>query len=245
MKKVSVIMTTFNSRNHLKMTLESIRKQDYPFIEVVICDGGSTDGTLDIIREYAEIPEMNIIWKSEKDNGIYDAMNKGYIMSDGDIIVFFNDVFSRKDAVRMCVEAIEREECQGAHADLVYVEQNRIVRYWKMGKGKIRQGWMPGHPTLFLKREVYEKYGLYKTDYRVSADYEFMVRVLKNEAVKLAYIPEVIVNMFYGGTSTEGIQGYFISLKEGHRALEENGVRGAVFIDLKRTFRVLKQFVIK
>ena len=85
-------MTTFNSRDHLKMTLESIREQDYPFIEVVICDGGSTDGTLDIIREYIEISEMNIIWKSEKDNGIYDAMNKGYAMSSGDIIVFFNDI---------------------------------------------------------------------------------------------------------------------------------------------------------
>lgn len=245
MKKVSVIMTTFNSRDHLKVTLESIRNQDYPSIEIVICDGGSTDGTLDIIRKYAKIPEMNIIWKSEKDNGIYDAMNKGYAMSDGDIIVFFNDVFSRKDAVRMCVEAIEREGYQGAHADLVYVEQNRIVRYWKMGEGRIKQGWMPGHPTLFLKREVYETYGLYKTDYSVSADYEFMVRILKNETVKLAYIPEVIVNMFYGGTSTEGIQGYLISLKEGHRALKENGVRGAILIDLKRTFRVLKQFMIK
>lgn len=245
MKKVSVIMTTFNSRDHLKVTLESIRNQDYPSIEIVICDGGSTDGTLDIIRKYAKIPEMNIIWKSEKDNGIYDAMNKGYAMSDGDIIVFFNDVFSRKDAVRMCVEAIEREGYQGAHADLVYVEQDRIVRYWKMGEGRIKQGWMPGHPTLFLKREVYETYGLYKTDYSVSADYEFMVRILKNETVKLAYIPEVIVNMFYGGTSTEGIQGYLISLKEGHRALKENGVRGAILIDLKRTFRVLKQFMIK
>ena len=238
-------MTTFNSRDHLKVTLESIRNQDYPSIEIVICDGGSTDGTLDIIRKYAKIPEMNIIWKSEKDNGIYDAMNKGYAMSDGDIIVFFNDVFSRKDAVRMCVEAIEREGYQGAHADLVYVEQDRIVRYWKMGEGRIKQGWMPGHPTLFLKREVYETYGLYKTDYSVSADYEFMVRILKNETVKLAYIPEVIVNMFYGGTSTEGIQGYLISLKEGHRALKENGVRGAILIDLKRTFRVLKQFMIK
>ena len=243
MKKVSVIMTTFNSRDHLKMTLESIREQDYPFIEVVICDGGSTDGTLDIIREYIEISEMNIIWKSEKDNGIYDAMNKGYAMSSGDIIVFFNDVFSRKDAVRMCVEAIEREACQGVHADLVYVEQNRIVRYWKMGKGRIQQGWMPGHPTLFLKREVYETYGLYKPDYKVSADYEFMVRILKKEDVKLAYIPEVIVKMFYGGTSTEGIQGYLLSLQEGHRALKENEIRGAALIDLKRTFRVLKQFL--
>lgn len=242
MNKVSVIMTTFNSEEHLQTTLESVRKQDYPLIEIVICDGKSTDGTMDIIREYEKMPEMNIVWKSEKDNGIYDAMNKGYAMSSGDIIVFFNDIFSRKDAVRMCVEAIEREKSDGVHADLVYMDNAKIVRYWKMGYGNIKQGWMPGHPTLFLKRDVYEKYGLYKTDYRVSADYEFMIRILKDGKIKLAYLDETIVEMYYGGASTGGFAGYITSLKEGHRALKENQVKNAALIDIKRTLRVLKQF---
>ena len=245
MNKVSVIMTTFNSREHLRTTLESVREQDYPLIEIVICDGESTDGTLDIIREYEKMPDINLIWKSEKDNGIYDAMNKGYAMSSGDIIVFFNDVFSRKDAVRMCVETVEKEDSQGVHADLVYLEDGRIIRYWKMGQGNIKQGWMPGHPTLFLKRDVYEKYGLYKSDYKVSADYEFMVRILKDGKIKLSYLPEVIVKMYYGGASTGGLGGYITSLKEGHRALKENNVRNAALIDIKRTVRVLKQFVRK
>lgn len=242
MNKVSVIMTTYNSIEHLRTTLESVRMQDYPAIEVVICDGGSTDGTLDVIREYGTLSDMELKWKSEPDHGIYDAMNKGFRMSTGSIIVFFNDVYYRKDAIRLCVEAMEAQKCQGAHADLVYADGEKVVRSWKMGQGTIRQGWMPGHPTLFLRREVYEKYGLYKTDYKVSADYEFMVRMLKDGSVKLAYVPEKIVKMYYGGTSTKGIEGYLISLKEGHRALKENGIKGASLIDIKRTIRVLKQF---
>lgn len=242
MDKVSVIMTTYNSITHLRTTLESVRAQDYPSIEIVICDGGSTDGTLDVIREYETLPDMQLRWKSEKDHGIYDAMNKGYQMSTGTIVVFFNDVYCRKDAVRLCVEAMSAPGYSGAHADLVYADGEKVIRSWKMGQGTIEQGWMPGHPTLFLRREVYEKYGLYKTDYRVSADYEFMVRMLKDGSVRLAYVPETIVHMYYGGTSTQGLGGYLVSLKEGHRALKENGVRGASLIDIKRTLRVLSQF---
>lgn len=242
MDKVSVIMTTYNSIEHLRTTLESVRAQDYPAIEVVICDGGSTDGTLDVIREYESLPDMELKWKSEKDRGIYDAMNKGYRMSSGDIVVFFNDVYCRTDSIRLCVEAMNAQHCQGVHADLVYADGEKVVRRWKMGQGVIRQGWMPGHPTLFLRREVYEKYGLYKMDYKVAADYEFMVRFLKDGSIKLAYVPETIIRMYYGGTSTQGIDGYLTSLKEGHRALKENGIRLAAIIDIKRTIRVLLQF---
>lgn len=243
MDKVSIIMTTYNSMEHLRTTLESVRMQDYPAIEVVICDGASSDGTLDVIREYEKLPDMDLKWKSERDKGIYDAMNKGFHMSTGSIVVFFNDVYCRKDAVRLCVEAMNAGSCSGAHADLVYADGERVVRSWKMGQGTIKQGWMPGHPTLFLKREVYERYGLYKTDYRVSADYEFMVRMLKSGDVKLAYVPVTIIRMYYGGTSTQGLEGYLVSLKEGHRALKENGIRGAFLIDIRRTLRVLCQFV--
>lgn len=243
MNKVSIILTTYNSEAHLKSTLESICVQDYPEIEVIICDGGSKDRTLEIIQNFESNSNLCIKWKSEPDRGIYDAMNKGYQMSTGSVILFFNDVFSRKDAISLCMNAMEMENCVGAHADLVYINNEKIIRKWKMGQGTIRQGWMPGHPTLFLKREIFEKYGLYKTDYKVAADYEFMVRVLKDGLVKLAYVPETIVHMFYGGTSTQGMDGYMISLKEGHRALKENGVKNACIIDVRRTFRVLRQFV--
>lgn len=242
MKRVSVIMTTYNSVHNLEKTLVSVMRQDYPLIEVIICDGGSTDGTLDIIRKYEKVPGLHLKWKSEPDKGIYDAMNKGYKMSTGSIVTFFNDVYSRADAVRLCVEAIEKQKSDGAHADLVYADGDEVVRRWKMGEGTIRQGWMPGHPTLFLKREIYEKYGLYKTDYKVAADYEFMVRILNKSEVTLTYVSETIVKMYYGGTSTQGMKGYLTSLKEGHRALKENGINNAWIVDIKRTVKVLRQF---
>lgn len=115
-----------------------------------------------------------------------------------------------------------------------------------MGSQKsIYTGWMPGHPTLFLKREIYEEYGLYKTDYKISADYEFMIRFLKDKQNHLAYLPEILVRMYYGGTSTSDTRSYIKSLKEGHKALKENGVHCAWIVDAIRTIRVLLQFIIK
>lgn len=245
MTKVSLILTTYNCREHFKITMQSILLQDYPEIEIVIVDGISTDGTVDIIREYAEKYPDKIVWISEADTGIYDAMNKGYHMSSGEIIAFFNDRFVRRDAVFHMVSAIGNggAECMGAHADLIYADGKRVVRYWKMGNGLIRRGWMPGHPTLYVKRWVYEMYGLYHSQYRCSADYEFMVRAFYGREERLVYVPEIIVSMYYGGTSTGGMKNYLLSLKEAKRALQENGVRWAGWISLKRTARVWGQFI--
>ena len=246
--KVSMILTTFNCAENLKITLQSIEEQDYPDIEVVIKDGRSEDETCDIIRPYEEKSRYAVRWVSERDEGIYDAMNKGFSLSTGDVIAFFNDKLCRKDAVSRVVQAIEKKDpltgrpYDGAHADLVYMEDGRPVRYWKMGEGTIREGWMPAHPTMYLRREVYEKYGLYNESYKCSADYEFMVRILKDGKVRLAYIPEILVEMYYGGTSSGGVRSYLISLKEGHRALKENRVKGSFQIDARRMLRVFFQF---
>ena len=115
-------------------------------------------------------------------------------------------------------------------------------RDWKMGTGTIRNGWMPGHPTLYLQREIYEKYGAYDSSYRCSADYEFMVRILKTGDVKLSYVPVTVLRMYYGGTSTGGIKSYIISLREAHKALKSNGIQHAMIIDIKRSIKVLMQF---
>lgn len=243
MLTVSLILTTFNCKDNLHRTLASIDEQDYPQIEVIIKDGASTDGTLDVIKNYADT-HNNVKWVSGKDKGIYDAMNHGYSLATGDIIAFFNDLFTTKSAVSKYVQAIENggATCVGVHSDLVYATDEKIVRYWKMGQGTIEKGWMPGHPTLYLRREIYEKYGLYDISYRVSADFEFMVRLLKNKELQLAYIPEVLIRMYYGGTSTQGIKGYFISVTEGHRALRKNGYHSAWWIIFLRTLKVMKQF---
>lgn len=241
--KVSLILTTYNCKENLVRTLHSIEQQDYLDIEVVIKDGKSTDGTVSIIEDFAN-KHSNVIWKSEPDNGIYDAMNQGYAMASGDIIAFFNDMFVGNGTVSKYVKAIEEggADCMGVHSDLVYATDEKVVRYWKMGQGNIRQGWMPGHPTLYLKREVYEKYGLYDTSYKCSADFEFMVRILKDGKTKLAYIPEVLIRMFYGGTSTGSAGSYWVSVKESHAALKKNGIKMAWWIIFLRTVRTFRQF---
>lgn len=245
MKTVSLVLTTYNSAANLARTLQSIEQQDYPQIEVNIKDGGSADSTLKIIKEYKNITRNNVNWKSGPDGGIYDAMNQGYALCSGDIIVFFNDLFLSENVISQMVKLIESQpRCVGAHADLVYATDDKVVRYWKMGPQKsLRMGWLPGHPTLFLKREIYEKYGLYNTDYKIAADYEFMIRFLKDKENRLAYLPETIIRMYYGGTSTSDTGSYMLSLKEGHRALKENGIKAAFIADGLRTGRVLWQFV--
>ncbi len=251
MKKVSLILTTYNCKDKLIQTFESIEEQDYPLIEVVVKDGNSQDGTVDIIRRYVDSSKFSVKWTSERDRGIYDAMNQGFLLSTGDIVVFFNDIFLGKSAVTKMVSCIETvnpdtgEEFAGAHADLVYMDGERVVRTWKMGQGTIEKGWMPGHPTLFLKREIYDKYGLYDTRFKISADYEFMIRFLKGGQNRLAYLPETIVSMFYGGTSSGGFNSYLLSLREGHRALRMNGIKRAWLVDIRRSIRVLKQFSLK
>lgn len=248
MKKVSLLVTVYNAEENLAATLQSIEEQTYQNIEVVIVDGGSTDGTVALIRQFenrtADRAGLSLRWVSEKDQGLYDAMNKAYRLSTGDIIAVCNDRLCEPEAVSSLAAAVEAggEGCVGAHSDLVYVEGERIIRRWHMGEGKLSQGWMPGHPTLFLKREIYEKYGLYDTSYRCAADYEFMVRFLKDEKNRLAYVPRVLVAMFYGGTSNAGIRNYLVSFQEGYQALKRNGVGFPLWITLRRSIKVLFQF---
>lgn len=245
MNSVSLILTTFNCKENLKKTLASIESQDYPELEVVIKDGGSTDGTLDIVRHFEKSSRFPVKWVSVSDKGLYHAMNQGLSLATGKVVLFFNDRFTRPDVVSRCMELMEKEGTDGVHGDLVYAENGKVRRYWRMGIGKIRSGWMPGHPTLFLKREVYERYGGYNDAYKCSADYEFMVRILKDGRVKLSYLPEILVEMYYGGTSTQGVGAYGTSILEAHRALAENKVRPAWWIVFLRTVRTIPQFIRK
>ncbi len=242
-KKVSLILTTYNCKGNLEKTLACIEKQNYPNIEVSIADSCSTDGTLEVIEEYAKTSKHQVVYKSEKDNGIYDGINKAIKMSSGDYLEIMNDEYTTMDAITQLVDAIESSPIPvvGSHSDLVYKEGNKVKRYWKMGKGSLYTGWMPGHPTLMLKREIYDKYGLYETGYICSADYEFMIRFLKDKH-QLAYVPKTLISMFYGGTSTGSAAGYTVSIKEALEALKKNGVHGGLFITFCRTVRVLLQF---
>ena len=243
--KVSVVTTTYNDIENLKRILAEVKKQTYPNIEHIIVDGGSTDGTVDLLKELEEKEPGRISWMSEKDNGIYDAINKGICMATGDIVGCCFDRYADEGVLMRMVEIMEKEGTDGVHGDLCYMDGDRIVRKWHQGQGVIRSGWMPGHPTLYLKKEIYDKFGLYRTDYRISGDYEFMVRILYRKEVTLSYLPEILIYMSHGGTSTNSLGAYVESMMEGHRALVENHVPFAWVTDLCRVVRVLSQFVIR
>lgn len=248
--KVSIVTTTYQDLDHLRKVVDGIKRQDYPYIEYIVVDGGSKDGTVEYLSgletEFRQgYPEREVKWISEKDQGIYDALNKGILMATGDVVGPMFDQFANKHVISDMVAAIEKEGTDGVHGDLYYVDEHGApVREWIMGNSKtIKDGWMPAHPTLYLKKDVYDRFGVYKTDYVIAADYEYMIRILKDNSVKLSYIPKVLVHMFYGGTSSKGLKNYILSFKEGKRALEENQVPNATWITIKRTVIVLLQFV--
>ncbi len=203
----------------------------------------------------ASLKKRTMRWVSEPDKGIYDGMNKGIRMATGDVIAVFNDLFTCRDAISKLMKALEdagagdpenlteggrtQPRTLGVHADLAYMEGNTCKRYWHMGQGNLHFGWMPAHPTLYLKREVYEKYGLYDLAYHSSSDYEFMIRMLRDGSVKLAYVPEVLLHMFWGGTSNGGLMGYPRNVWEAYTALIRNHVAfplTAIVCRIVRTF---------
>lgn len=247
-KTVSVITTTYEDLDHLKEVAESLLSQDYGSVEYVVVDGGSKDGTLEYLKELQKEIEKKPGWRlayiSEKDKGIYDALNKGLKLATGDIIGPLFDRFTQKNVLANMVRSIEDEGTDGVHGDVNYVAADgSIVRCWRMGdKQDIRSGWMPAHPTLYLKKEVYDTYGTYKADYKIAADYEFMIRILEDDKVKLSYIPDVLIYMYYGGTSTSGAGSYWKSFWESVRALKENHISHPIRICIRRTFKVLSQF---
>lgn len=243
--KVSIITTTYNDKENLKKIIAQVKNQDYANIEYVIVDGGSTDGTLEVIAEAAEYFGDRLKWISEKDKGIYDAINKGIRLSTGDILGCCFDQYAGPDVISKMVTIMEKEGTDGVHGDLYYMGGGQGSALLAPGPGQYPLWLDAGHPTLYLRKSVYDKYGLYKTDYRISADYEFMIRILKDDKVKLSYLPEVLIYMSHGGTSTNSLGAYLAGMKEGHRALRENGVRFAWFTDLCRTLRVLAQFAQK
>jgi glycosyltransferase len=183
--KTSIITVCFNSVETIEDTIRSVLGQDYKNIEYVIIDGGSTDGTLDILTKYQGQISKCI---SEPDNGIYDAMNKGINLATGEVIGFLHadDFYATKETIKKVARVFEQNKVDCLWGDLVYVSKEnteKIIRYWKSGgyrKNLFKNGWMPAHPTFFAKRCIYEKYGYFNTDFRIAADYEIMLRFLHN-----------------------------------------------------------------
>lgn len=247
--KISIITVTYNSEKTLKDTLESVLNQTYQEYEHIIVDGLSKDSTMEIVKEYEEKYQGRLKYISEKDTGLYDAMNKGIQMATGDIIGLLNsdDIYANSQVLETIANTFKTTDCDGTYADLIFMDEETMSkpqRIWKSPRGKMERGWHPAHPTLYLKREVYDKIGPFHTQYRICADYDFMLRMLKDKEIKLSYINQCLIYMRTGGTSTDGLKGYWNNLKEAHKVLVKNQIKHPYWVDFLRTLKTVKQMVI-
>ena len=244
--KVSIITVVLNNAEYIEACIQSVINQDYENIEYIVIDGGSTDGTIDVIKKYEE--NINV-WISEPDDGIYYAMNKGIDMSSGDIIgmLHSDDLYIDAHVISNIVRKFSKDNVDSVYADLVYVERNNlsnVVRYYDSSVfqiSKFAYGWMPAHPSCFIRKNVYAKYGLYKTDYIIAADYELLVRFYAKHRISYSYLPKVIVKMRSGGLSTRNFKSNVILNGEIVRACRENGIETNIFKVYSKYFVKLAQ----
>lgn len=244
-KKVSILSVFYNDKKLLEKTIKSVLSQDYPNIEHIIIDGGSTDGSVELIKEMEPFYHGRLKWISEKDKGIYDAYGKACKLMTGDIIGTITDVFCSTDAVSSVVKAIQENDADGCYGGLIIVKNKKVIRRWSGKAGNIYLGWMPATPTLFLTKEIFWKdnHGLFKTNYKGASDYERSIRLIRNKAIKLVGIQKELVALEYGGTSTGGLPAAILGIREGHRALVENNVRFAWFVDICRIIRTILTYI--
>ena len=249
--KVSIITATYNSAASITASLNSVFSQDYKDIECIIIDGASKDDTLPIIESYQRA-YTNIKLVSEPDMGIYDALNKGIAIATGDLIGFVHsdDILASPHIISELVLALKKTQASGVYGDLQYVSKldtSKVIRYWKSGvfsKFLLKKGWMPPHPALFLKKEVYQKHGSFNLNYNIAADYDFMLRILKDNALEFIYLPKVIVKMRLGGASNKSLKNIIQKTKEDYRAITSNKIGNWLTLILKNSSKI-KQFLFK
>lgn len=246
--KISIITVVFNGTETIEDCLKSVIKQTYPHIEHIIIDGGSTDGTLAIIEKNRD-KVLKII--SESDNGIYDAMNKGIRLATGNIVAILNsdDMYADEFVVENVLQAMSDGKVDTCYGDLVYVDREdikKVIRNWKGGefnKLNFKKGWMPPHPTFFVKREIYEKYGLFNLGFPIAADYEIMLRFLYRYNVSTAYVPKVLVKMRTGGKSRPDVLRIARNMLENYQAWRANGLRVNPFTFILKPLLKVTQYI--
>jgi glycosyltransferase len=229
--KISVITVVFNRRDTIEDALRSVASQVYGNVEHIVVDGGSSDGTMDVLN--ACRGQLDVLL-SEADSGIYDALNKGIALSTGDVVGFLHsdDVFADTRVLSRIAEVFADEAVGAAYGDLVYVHEvdmARVIRHWSAGnfsKSKLTWGWMPPHPTFYVRRSLYAQLGSFDLRYSISADYDTMLRFLGRGQVRATYIPEVLIKMRLGGVSNRSLANILQKSWEDYLALRRNGVGG-------------------
>lgn len=247
--KISVVTISYNAVESIADTISSVQKQNHPNVEHVIIDGASKDGTVELIRRLAD--ERTII-VSEPDKGLYDALNKGIARSTGDVIglMHSDDIYASDCVLAKVASVFSDPGIDGVYGDLQYVaadDLTRVIRHWQSGTydlSKLRRGWMPPHPTLYLRREVFERWGVYDAEMRIAADYDAMLRYLVKGGITLCYIPEVMVKMRIGGVSNRSLRQILHKSREDLVAMRRNGVGGIGTLVLKN-LRKLSQFIMQ
>ncbi len=246
--KISVITITYNSQHTIEDTIQSVLSQDYSDVEYIIVDGLSKDGTMEVVNRYRHRLSKVI---SEKDRGLYDALNKGIGLATGDVIgmLHSDDIYADEHVLSRIVEEFRKDpQLQAVYGDLVFVSRtdtSKVIRTWKAGTyvpGAFLKGWMPPHPTFYVKRECFLQYGLFNTSLKLSADYELMLRMIHKHGIPIAYIPQTLVKMRMGGVSNVS---FFVKLKanlEDKLAWKLNNIRPGRFTLLRKPLNKLTQY---
>ena len=227
--KISIITVCYNAQETIKETLRSLLSQDYPEIEHIVIDGASTDATQSILERYRHRLAHLV---SEPDKGIYDAMNKGIALATGDIIGILNadDVYATPHVLSTIAATFRAEPLDAVYGDLIYFSTNnpdKVLRRYRSShfrSSRLQWGFVPAHPTLFLKRSVYEKFGVFCPDYRIAGDYELIARIFKDNGLRYRYIPEIFVRMRIGGASTRSLYSMLRHNSEIIRACRANNI---------------------
>lgn len=245
--KISVITVSFNSARTIEDTIKCVLEQTYHNIEYIVVDGASKDGTLHIVQKYKDQITKII---SEPDNGIYDAMNKGIRLATGDVVAFLNadDFYVGSKVLEKVAEAFQENNTDSVYGDLCYVSQEdsaKIIRYWKAGtftEKKFLRGWMPPHPTFFVKRTVLEQYGVFDASFRFAGDYELILRLLYKHRISSYYIPYCLVKMRVGGAGNKSLGNRLIANLEDRIAWKKNQLSPKPYTTVLKPLRKIFQF---
>jgi glycosyltransferase involved in cell wall biosynthesis len=247
--KITIITAVYNAAQTLADAMDSVLRQTYADIEYVVVDGGSKDGSVDVVRSYEPRFGGRMKWVSEPDHGIYDAMNKGIRMATGDVVGILNsdDYFTADDVVEQVAQTLADTQLDAVYGDIHFIragQPDRCVRYYSSARFHprwLRFGFMPAHPSFYCRREVFERAGLYKTDYKIGSDYEMMVRLFRRYHIRTRYIPADFVTMRTGGASTRNVHSRLQLIQDDVRACRDNGIyTNAAMISLKFLYKIFE-----
>lgn len=249
MIKVSIVTVAYNSEKYIADCIRSVLFQTYSNIEYIVIDGSSNDNTLKIVNDLNKNGNIKIV--SEPDNGIYDAMNKGIKLSTGDIVGIINsdDFFCHNGIIERIVNEFIDNDIDAVYGDVQFVNPsniNKTVRYYsskRFNPNKFKFGFMPAHPSFYINREFFEKYGYYKTDYKIAADFELLLRFILKNKIKCSYIGMPFVTMRTGGVSNVSLRSNFILNKEIIKACKENSVKTNIFKVYSKYFIKIFEFI--